>query len=126
MDKLAITKLLLSRIGGHVANQGYPLFALAVVHAWEQPDCRITAMETYRWVAKEAGGNPTQVSRAIARVTEDIWLYGNLTPLARFYGSWRRSDKPTPKELIHLIAWYLCQRVSIHALREEGDNTPIV
>ena len=87
MDKLTTTKLLLSRIGGHVANQGYPLLALAVVHAWEQPDCRIDAMETYRWVAQETGRNTSQVSRAIARVTEDIWMYGNLAPLERFYGS---------------------------------------
>ena len=110
MDKLSTTKQLLAKIGGHIANQGYHLLALAITHAWEQPSCRVDAMETYQWVAKETGGNPTQVSRAIARATEDLWWYGNLDPLIQFYGKRRLIDKPTPKELIHLIAWYLHQR----------------
>lgn len=56
-------------------------------------------------VQQRTGKSADAVSRALSRVTADIWDYGNRDKLRQIYG---RSipERPSPKELILVLAHY--------------------
>lgn len=56
-------------------------------------------------IQQRTGKSPDAVSKALSRVTADIWDYGNRDKLREIYG---RSipERPSPKELILVLAYY--------------------
>ena len=66
-------------------------------------------------VQASTGMSVKAISKALSRVTADIWVYGNRDKLQQIYGR-PVLEQPTPKELVSVLAVY-CQALenSSHA-----------
>ncbi len=58
-------------------------------------------------VQTSTGMSVKAISKALSRVTADIWVYGNQDKLQQIYGR-PVLEQPTPKELVSVLAVY-CQ-----------------
>ena len=58
-------------------------------------------------VQTSTGMSVKAISKALSRVTADIWDYGNRDKLQQIYGR-PVLEQPTPKELVSVLAVY-CQ-----------------
>lgn len=58
-------------------------------------------------VQTSTGMSVKAISKALSRVTADIWVYGNRDKLQQIYGR-PVLEQPTPKELVFVLAMY-CQ-----------------
>ena len=66
-------------------------------------------------VQTSSGMSVKAISKALSRVTADIWEYGNRDKLCQIYGR-PVLEQPTPKELVSVLSVY-CQALenSSHA-----------
>ncbi len=70
-------------------------------------------------VQTSSGMSVKAISKALSRVTADIWDYGNRDKLQQIYGR-PVLEQPTPKELVSVLAVY-CQ-----ALESRPHAVPIL
>ena len=63
-------------------------------------------------VQASTGMSVKAISKALSRVTADIWEYGNRDKLQQIY-SRPVLEQPTPKELVSVLAVY-CQALESH------------
>ena len=70
-------------------------------------------------VQTSTGMSVNAISKALSRVTADIWEYGNRDRLQQIYGR-PVLEQPTPKELVSVLAVY-CQ-----ALESRSHAAPIL
>lgn len=75
---------------------------IAIRHQPKEPQMKTLWME----IQAREGGSITSISRALSRAVDDIWEHGNRKKLDEIYGH-IVVEKPTPKELVFVLAQYM-------------------
>ena len=95
-------------LGGHVTRCGYAYLATAVTLTLQmgQYPARELMRTLYPQVAEIHHTTTAQAARNIARVVEDIWLYGDRARLSEI-ANYTVVVKPSPGELILLLSNFI-------------------
>ncbi len=114
---------IVTKLSGRRNKSCYYVLSLAVEAAWsclpEEPKMGVICAMVQARTGMSAGA----VSKALSRVTADIWDYGDREKLHKIYGH-SVAEKPTPKALVFVLAVY-CQSMGSrpHAVPPLSSNT---
>lgn len=115
-------KRVITAISGRRGKVGYTELSFAVCEAMKHINCEVPLKTVFVQMRENKCTDKTvkSLDRSIARVTVDIWEFGDRDNLNVIFGK-TLTEKPQPRELIYAIVKY-CSKTEGVPLGEKMKN----
>ena len=121
-DNMVKIKKVITSISGRRGKDGYTELSFAVYEATKHISKEVPLKNIFTEMRQDRCTYKTvkSLDRSIARVTVDIWEFGDRKNLNIIFGK-TLNEKPNPRELIYAIARY-CTKISGKEEEENDEN----